>query len=74
VPGMACMHFIAELTTYIVVVVRCVPSIYTPRYVEYYCLYVILIHRKECVTVLVKRAEYHMFEVDYSYPDFIFIV
>jgi len=29
---------------------------------------VILIHRKECVTVLMKRAVYRMFEVDYCYP------
>jgi len=68
VPGTACRHFIAELTTYIVVVSRGLPSIYTLRYVEYYCLLVILIHSKECVTVLVKRAVYRMFEVDYCYP------
>ena len=67
-------HFIAELTTYIVVVGRGLPSIYPQRYVEYGCLYVILIHRKECVTVLVMRAVYRMFEVDYCCPDFIFIV
>ena len=38
VPGTARRHFIAELTTYIVVVGRGLPSIYTQRYVEYGCL------------------------------------
>jgi len=38
VPGTARRHFIAELTTYIVVVGRGLPSTYRRRYVEYYCL------------------------------------
>ena len=36
--GTARRHFIAELTDYIVIVGRGLPSTYRQRYVEYYCL------------------------------------
>jgi len=38
VPGTARRHFIAELSDYIVIVGRGLPSTYRQRYVEYYCL------------------------------------